>query len=89
MNETVDEAMAWIQRMADRHGPLVRGHGRLWDWGQALAVECYGSPADWPDAPTESDMERARRWEAGEWPEWATPQYPDWGKPIVLPEATR
>lgn len=64
----------WIRRMQTRYGHSVYGDGRVYDWGQALARECHGpgwsQRADVPDAPTDADLERAARWEAGEWPAW-------------------
>lgn len=66
----------WFKRMCDRHGDLVADveTGHVWDWGQALCREMYGpDPRDWPEVPTQADVDRARRWEQGEWPEWALP----------------
>lgn len=58
--------------MASEFGGTVRGKGRIWDWGQALCVEQYGDDPDtWPNEPTDDDVDRADRWRAGEWPEWA------------------
>ena len=75
--ERVRAIIAWIDRMAAAHGGIVRGHdGRRWDWGQALCVEQYGTIRNslgylmWPESPSAADVDRAKRWEAGEWPEW-------------------
>ena len=66
----------WCGRMAMRFGGPVYDTSqpsKLFDWGQALCRECYG--IDWndnvPDDPTSEDVERAKDWEAGDWPEWA------------------
>ncbi|MGA2159879.1 MAG: hypothetical protein ABSG90_11760 [Dehalococcoidia bacterium] len=63
----------WIMRMGRKHGGTVHGKdGKSYDWGQALARECYGP--EWiklvPDDPTSSDVDRAKAWEEGKWPEW-------------------
>ena len=70
---SVDWVIDWIERMMERYGPFVWGKdGRWYDWGQALARERYGE--NWmetvPDAPSWEDVERAKRWEAGEFPDW-------------------
>lgn len=64
--------MSWIDRMAHRYGGIVRGHGRVWDWGQALRVEQEGADPDkWHDGdPSDADVKRASAWESGHWPEW-------------------
>lgn len=73
----VRRIIEWIDRMASTHGGVVCGHGRQWDWGQALCVEQYGLDfAAWPENPTRADVERAMRWEAGEWPEWVADKPP-------------
>ena len=65
--------IGWIERMVERHGSVVVGYGRQWDWGQALAVEQYGVDfSTWPDAPTAEDVKRAFAWENGDWPDWAS-----------------
>ena len=46
--------------------------GKVYDWGQALARECYGE--DWekmvPEEPTRQDINRAREWELDQIPTW-------------------
>jgi len=70
----------WIERMAMQHGGTVyEVDGPSWDWGQALCREQYGpswSKDGVPADPTDADVARAKRWEDGEWPEWAE-------KPVV------
>ena len=63
----------WTNRMAMAYGGTVHDiEGPAWDWGQALARECYGT--GWADMPiehtTDADLDRALSWEAGDWPEW-------------------
>lgn len=63
----------WIKRMGRRYDGIVyEKNGKTWDWGQALCRECYGP--DWSniigESPTQDDIERARRWEAGDIPKW-------------------
>jgi len=74
----------WTGRMARKYGGTVydKETGKTWDWGQALAREMYGP--NWnndPDFLEESEkdphepcnrevVERAKRWEAGDFPEW-------------------
>ncbi len=67
----------WTSRMAKRYGGTVYDkNGQRWDWGQALCRECYGE--DWNneierldiETPSLEDIDRAKRWEAGELPEW-------------------
>lgn len=66
--------IAWIDYMIDKYGTgtVYEKGGLSWDWGQALARECYGP--DWnslvEDNPTEEDMERAIDWALGDWPDW-------------------
>ena len=69
----------WISRMAEKYGGAVYDtNGKTWDWGQALCRECYGE--DWNDViaelgietPSREDIDRERRWEAGELPDWST-----------------
>jgi len=70
----------WCDRMASRYGPTVRTkEGGVFDWGQALARECYGIKwtAVVPDAPTHADYVRAVRWEEGDWPDWAEKPFAD------------
>jgi len=73
---------AWINRMTKAHGGRVRVHDYYeapgtvrtfgYDWGQALCREQYGAdPSAWPADPTVEDVARARKWEKGDWPEWA------------------
>jgi len=73
---------AWINRMAEAHGGTVSVHPDFdasdvvrsfgYDWGQALCREQYGAdPSTWPADPADDDIARARRWENGDWPEWA------------------
>jgi len=67
-------AMAWIERMAYRYGPVVTDrNGVRYDWGQALAREVYGPGWMQMDlvAPGADDMDTAWAWERGEWPDWA------------------
>ncbi len=67
----------WIHRMAAKFGGIVYDTeaGRSWDWGQALCVERYGRDfSHWPESPSSEDIDRAQRWEAGEWPKWAKPE---------------
>lgn len=59
--------------MAKKYDGTVREkNGKTWDWGQALARECYGP--DWnslvPETPTWNDIEKAKKWENGEIPDW-------------------
>lgn len=60
--------------MASKYGGSVYERNRYypWDWGQALARECYGE--NWnsvvPDNPTRDDVSRAQLWENGDWPSW-------------------
>ena len=67
----------WMGRMARRYGRTVYDRdGKIWDWGQALCRECYGT--DWIDiikernieSPTWEDIDRAKRWEEGDLPAW-------------------
>ena len=64
--------MAWVIRMAEKHGGTVCEKGRAWDWGQALCRECYGE--NWqdvvPETPTRDDIKRAMQWENGDIPDW-------------------
>lgn len=73
----------WIGRMATKHGGIVFDGTKKLDWGQAMCRAAYGSnwmsdddfrkfdetPMDKP-AP-DYVIEICKRWEAGEWPEWA------------------
>lgn len=66
----------WIGRMAHRWGGTVFDRTdatKKYDWGQALCREQYGP--GWNDVvgedPTPEDVERAKVWEEGDWPEWA------------------
>ena len=73
MSFLVDHIADWIGRMTAAHGGIVYDtDGKRYDWGQALARDQYGP--DWdslvPDAPTRADVDRAARWEQGDWPEW-------------------
>ena len=63
----------WIARMGQKYDGIVyEKTGKKWDWGQALCRECYGP--DWndivPESPSWEDIERAKRWETGEIPDW-------------------
>lgn len=63
----------WCGRMAKKYGGTVCSRdGNRYDWGQALARECYG--IDWndvvPDIPTRDDVNCAVKWESGEIPSW-------------------
>ena len=61
----------WIDRMAAYWGPQLSGHGRSWDWGQALCVHQYGLDSNtWPDDPSDVDIQVAALWEEGDWPAW-------------------
>jgi len=71
------EVFEWVKRMSNEHGPTVRSKdGTTFDWGQALCREQFGS--NWQKhmtlhniaAPTKQDLERAKRWENGEVPDW-------------------
>jgi len=73
MNSNVNYVLDWTLRMATKYGGIVRDtEGKIYDWGQALARECYGP--NWvrvvPEAPTRSDILRATQWEGGDWPDW-------------------
>jgi len=73
-NRRVRWVLYWTERMTKKYGGTVyEKNGKRWDWGQALARECYGE--DWmsvvPETPTWEDIARADRWEKGEIPEWA------------------
>lgn len=73
INPTAYWVSDWVGRMAPRFGGILHdASGQRYDWGQALAREQYGP--DWetrvPDAPTDADVQRARDWEAGHWPDW-------------------
>lgn len=69
----VEWVIDWIDAMTREFGPMVYGHGRSWDWGQALCVELYGlDSATWPNAPDREAIDRAIAWQEGEdWPRWA------------------
>jgi hypothetical protein len=63
----------WTWRMARKYGGIVyEKNGHCWDWGQALARECYGE--NWndivSDTPSWNDISRAKKWEEGEIPDW-------------------
>lgn len=71
--------LAWIGRMAKKYGDVVyEKNGEILDWGQALCRECYGP--DWNnkiieldiDSPSCEDIERAKKWEKGEIPDWVS-----------------
>lgn len=69
----VQWVLDWTSHMARKYGGIVyEKNGKTWDWGQALARECYGG--DWsvevPETPTLGDIARAKRWEEGEIPDW-------------------
>lgn len=75
--ELVHWVLDWIDRMAKHYGGTVYDkNGKRWDWGQALCRECYGE--DWNteigrlnvQTPSPEDIDRAKRWEEGELPEW-------------------
>lgn len=70
--------MDWITRMNRRYGSAwvhdtTQDHKAM-DWGQALCREQYGpnweNHPDFGDDPSPADVERAKAWEAGDWPEW-------------------
>ena len=84
----------WITRMSNEWGTVygvgVPPYG--YDWGQALCREQYGpewgTMPDLPDSPTEDDVERAKAWEAGDWPDWAwTTKRPEVAQTIEAGEA--
>jgi len=73
----INWVLDWTDRMARRYGGTVYDKkGLRWDWGQALCRECYGE--DWNNeidrlniqTPSLEDIDRAKRWEEGELPEW-------------------
>lgn len=69
----VNWVLEWTVRMAKRYGGTVyEKNGKTWDWGQALARECYGE--DWnnlvPETPSWEDIANARAWELGKIPDW-------------------
>jgi len=69
----VSYVLDWTSRMAKKYGGTVyEKNGKTWDWGQALARECYGE--DWndivSDTPSWDDIAHAKKWEEGEIPEW-------------------
>lgn len=71
--QRVNWVLNWMGRMARRYGGTVHDKsGKTWDWGQALCRECYGE--NWnnivPETPSWEDIDRARRWEKGELPDW-------------------
>ena len=75
--QRVNWVVDWTGRMARRYGGTVYDKsGKTWDWGQALCRECYGE--DWNneisrlgiETPSWEDINRARRWENGELPDW-------------------
>ena len=60
--------------MTHNYGSTVyeKDRHQWWDWGQAIAREQYG--VDWndivPPEPTLEDIQRAKEWEQGDFPEW-------------------
>lgn len=74
----VDFICDWIDTMTKEFGSVVYGHGRTWDWGQALCVEQYGlDDKAWPDSPSRDDVDKAIAWEEGEdWPKWVRREAP-------------
>ena len=70
----------WIGRMNVKYGACVYDLStrRCWDWGQALCRERFGPvwmntdeyKAANEDGPFPKDVEIAKRWETGEFPEW-------------------
>lgn len=78
MKRTTSFVIDWCGRMTEKFGPVVTGReGEYLDWGQALARSRFGE--DWVKevrkeenfAPDNEAVEIAKRWENGEWPEWA------------------
>ena len=75
--DVMDWFWGWNRRMSKKYGATCYGKRNVdpyygYDWGQALCVEQYGKDnSNWPDEPSKADMERADRWENGEWPDWA------------------
>ncbi len=69
--------LKWIDRMTKKYGASVCDkNGKIWDWGQALCRECYGS--NWMNVleeenittPSWDDIEKAKIWENGKMPKW-------------------
>lgn len=82
MRCTWGEITSWVSRMQAGNSGWVYDNetGKRWDWGQALCREMYGP--DWnddegykeegcQDMPNQSTINRAERWESGDWPDWA------------------
>jgi len=73
-------ALVFVTYMQERYGPSCRDRetGKIMDWGQALARECYG--VNWNDvmpdsAPSEDDAQRAEAWMRGNWPDWVDVEF--------------
>jgi hypothetical protein len=70
----------WCERMAAEHGPFVlHDDGRAFTWREALRLEAHperlkcnacGVP-DVSETPTKLEVECAKAWAAGFWPNWA------------------
>jgi len=61
----------WIGEMQKKYGCTVHGHGKRWDWGQAMCIEQYGLDSSlWPDSPSAEDVELCKAWLDGDLPDW-------------------
>jgi len=70
--------------MAQLYGGIVWEGNEFMDWGQAICREMYGpawmnsneyrtvNELEETDPVPDEVIERCKRWEAGEWPEWVT-----------------
>ena len=78
MNSNTQYIINWIGRMTVKYGGAVYEKDKYypWDWGQALARECYGP--GWnevvPNDPSSDDVLVAKEWLNGNFPEC----FPKW-----------
>lgn len=70
MESPPDELRRWAAFMFAYHGPRVRVHRIVYDnWLVALLVVRYGEALyHWPQAFSEGDLARAKRWQEGQTP---------------------